>query len=330
VISCSGLGVVGGLRGYGAFVTPTQLRAFSAVVRLGSVKDAAAELSVTEAAVSLHIGSLRKELGDPLFTRTSSGLAFTPGGLRLARRSLELLGLQDRTLREVSQAGQGRRLLRLAASSLFSEYAAPGLIELFTSRAKDLDVEMVVCHTHQFRSLLESRAVDVAIGPPAPAQSELVVHEPFLQYEVIPVAGAPVGAGELAGCTWLLGPAAVGDDGVVPRALRHFAVPEGSQRIFQSSAAALDEAKRGNGIALALAFAVRSDLTSGALIAVAAPGFDGTGRWAASTLPENHVPPAAAELIRFVRTPRAMTAMLRGAGAPVGHFRPSVHITLWS
>ena len=65
-------------------MTPTQLRAFATVVRLGSVKKAAADLAVSEAAVSLHVGQLRKELGDKLFVRTSSGLAFTPGGLRLA------------------------------------------------------------------------------------------------------------------------------------------------------------------------------------------------------------------------------------------------------
>ena len=82
-------------------MTPTQLRAFAAVVRLGSVKAAAAELFVTEAAVSLHVGQLRKELGDQLFRRTSAGLAFTPGGLRLASRAVELLGLQDRTVLEV-------------------------------------------------------------------------------------------------------------------------------------------------------------------------------------------------------------------------------------
>jgi DNA-binding transcriptional LysR family regulator len=126
-------------------VTPTQ-RAFSAVVRLGSVKEAAGELGVTEAAVSLHIGHLRKELGDRLFTRTASGLAFTPGGLRLASRAAELLGLQDRTIQEISQAGRGRRLLRLAASTLFAEHAAPGLIELFAGRANDLDVELSVHH----------------------------------------------------------------------------------------------------------------------------------------------------------------------------------------
>src|SRR5674476_1420302 len=97
-------------------MTPRQLRAFAAVVRLGSVKAAAGELDVTEAAVSLHIGKLRKELDYRLFTRTASGLAFTPGGLRLASRAAEILGLQDRTVLEISQAGRGRRLLRIAAS----------------------------------------------------------------------------------------------------------------------------------------------------------------------------------------------------------------------
>ena len=86
-------------------VTPTQLRAFAAVVRLGSVKSAAADLQVSEAAVSLHVAQLRKELGDKLFIRTAAGLAFTPGGLRLASRAAEMLGLQERTILEVSQAG---------------------------------------------------------------------------------------------------------------------------------------------------------------------------------------------------------------------------------
>jgi len=39
-----------------ASVTPTQLRAFAAVVRLGSVKKAAVDLEVSEAAVSLNVG----------------------------------------------------------------------------------------------------------------------------------------------------------------------------------------------------------------------------------------------------------------------------------
>jgi len=89
-------------------VTPTQLRAFAAVARRGSVKEAGVDLGVSGAAVSLHVAQLRKELGDQLYVRTSAGLAFTPGGLRLASRTAEMLGLQDRTILEVSQAGIGR------------------------------------------------------------------------------------------------------------------------------------------------------------------------------------------------------------------------------
>ena len=164
-------------------LTPTQLRAFAAVVRLGSVKKAAVDLEVSEAAVSLHVGQLRKELGDKLFLRTSSGIAFTPGGLRLASRAAEMLGLQDRTILEVSQAGAGRRLLRVAASSLFAEHAAPGLIDLFASRADDLDVELSVHGPRQFPALLHTRAVDVAIGPRPDNVDDGIAGTPFLNYE---------------------------------------------------------------------------------------------------------------------------------------------------
>ena len=96
-------------------MTPTQLRAFACVVRRGSVKGAAEELGTTESAVSMNLKQLRTELDDPLFSRTPSGLAFTPGGLRLASRAMEILDLQSRTVLEVSEAGAGRRMLRLAS-----------------------------------------------------------------------------------------------------------------------------------------------------------------------------------------------------------------------
>ena len=107
-------------------MTPTQLRAFACVVRLGSVKAAAKELAVSEAAVSMHVAQLRKEFDDLLFTRASSGLAFTPGGLRLASRAVEILGLQDRTVREVSQAGHGRRVRRARRRGWCTPGAEPG------------------------------------------------------------------------------------------------------------------------------------------------------------------------------------------------------------
>jgi DNA-binding transcriptional LysR family regulator len=317
-------------------VTPTQLRAFSAVVRLGSVKAAATELGVTEAAVSLHVGHLRRELGDKLFARTASGLAFTPGGLRLASRAAELLGLQDRTVLEVSQAGRGRRLMRLAASTLFAEHAAPGLIELFAGRANDLDVELSVHHPRDFATLLSDRVVDVALGPVPSGLPDSIRRIAFLNYRIVAVAGInhPVSASsprpaQLREQTWLLGPSAV-TDGVVTAMLRRLEIPESRQQIFQSHAAAMDEAKRDAGIAVTLASAAASDVAAGKLAIVTGRGLTASGVWSAMTLPTHALVPAAAELTRFITTPRATQAMLRGSGVNVGHFRPSIHVTLWS
>ncbi len=318
-------------------MTPTQLRAFAGVVRLGSVKAAASELAVSEAAVSMHVGQLRKEFGDELFTRTASGLAFTPGGLRLASRAVEILGLQDRTAREVSQAGHGVRVLRLAASSLFAEHAAPGLIDLFAGRAKDLQVELSVQPVAQFPTLLAARTVDVAIGPAVSTPVDSLVQQMFLLYDVVavtrpdhPLAGVVVAADQARRQIWNLGPAAVGTEGVVPTLLRTLRVREENQRIFQSDAAALQETKRSDGVALALRFAVAGDLAARRLVAVDGPGLRAQGRWATTALPPRDQTPAAAELLRFITTPRATQAMVRGAGVNVGRFKPAVHVTLWS
>jgi DNA-binding transcriptional LysR family regulator len=317
-------------------VTPTQLRAFAAVVRLGSVKKAAVDLDVSDAAVSLHVAQLRKELGDKLFIRTSAGIAFTPGGLRLASRAGELLGLQDRTVLEVSQAGAGRRLLRVGTSSLFAEHCAPGLIELFAGRADDLDVELSVHNPDSFEVLLRTRALDVAIGPRPAVLDDTITSKAFMKYQLIAVASPdhPMTKinprnGELREQVWLLGPSAA-EVGLVPTIMRRLNVPEENQQIFQSHVAALEEAKRGRGIALVVSFAASQDLANGDLKQVPGQTLQQEAVWHVLALTERGTPPAVAELTGFVSTPRAIQAMLRGSGVNVGRFRPSIHVTLWS
>ena len=317
-------------------MTPTQLRAFACVVRRGSVKGAAEELGTTESAVSMNLKQLRTELDDPLFSRTPSGLAFTPGGLRLASRAMEILDLQSRTVMEVSEAGNGRRMLRLASSDLFAEHAAPGLISLFTSRAKDLDVELSVHPVSEFRDLLSSRTIDVALGPINGARPPVVTRE-FLAYDVLVVAAPEhpavidkLGPKQLAEQVWHLGPGAVEPSGETSEVLRRLGVPEKRQRIYQSDAAALAETRRGQGLAVAVGFTIRDDLRNGRLVPVEAPELASRGSWAAWSLGGDQLTSVGAELIRFVGTPRATQAMIRGEAAGQGRFRPAVHVTLWS
>jgi DNA-binding transcriptional LysR family regulator len=319
-------------------MTPAQLRAYSAVVRLGSVRAAAAELGMSDAGISMHVAALRKELDDPLFTRTGAGLAFTPGGLRLASRAVEILGLQQQTAIEVTEAAHGRRLLRIAASSTFAEHAAPGLIELFSSRADDLSVELSVHPTSQFRDLIRSRAVDIAIGPASESSvgADLFVR-PFLKYQIITVVApeSPLAVGMptpglLRQQHWMLGPSAGSADGEIANMLGTLAIPESHQRIFQSDAAALEEVLRVGGATLTIGFAVAKDLAAGRLTHVTGPGLDKAGEWCAMTLAPSARQPAVSELVRFITTPRCIQAMIRGSGVGVTRFRPKVHVTLWS
>ena len=295
---------------------------------------------MSDAGVSLHVAALRKELDDPLFSRAASSLAFTPGGLRLASRAVEILGLQQQTVIEVTEAGRGRRLLRIAASTAFAEHAAPGLIELFSSRANDLSVELSVHPTGQFAGLISSRAVDIALGPTDADTAESggsIVVRPFLKYQIIaiaptdsPLARAVPTLTALREQHWMLGPSAGSADGAVAAMLRSLAIPESHQRIFQSDAAALEEVRRVGGLTLTVGFSVAKDLAAGRLAHVTAPGLQMAGEWCAATLTPAARQPAASELLRFITTPRCTQAMIRGTGVGVTRFRPKVHVTLWS
>ena len=274
------------------------------------------------------------------FSRTSAGLAFTPGGLRLASRAIEILGLQQQTAIEVTEAAHGRRLLRIAASSAFAEHAAPGLIELFSSRANDLSVELSVHPTSRFKELISSRAVDIALGQASDdrqATDNAIVVRPFLNYQILTVAapGSPLithppTPALLREQLWMLGPSAGSVDGEIAAVVRNLAIPESHQRIFQSDAAALEEVQRVGGVSLAIGFTVGKDLAAGRLIHVKGQGLQVPGEWCAFTLTPAARQPAVSELVRFITTPRCTQAMLRGTGVGVTRFRSKIHVTLWS
>jgi LysR family transcriptional regulator, low CO2-responsive transcriptional regulator len=228
-------------------------------------------------------------------------------------------------------------MLRVASSSLFAEHAAPGLIQLFSDRARDLDVELSTHSQSRFETLLQTRAVDAAIGSRPTSLDPSIIGTHFLNYQMVavaspdhPLARRAAAANDLRRQTWLLGPSAAGEGGEVPAMLQRLNVPEEQRQIFQSHAAALEEAKRGKGIALAVSFAVSQDVSNGDLTRLSGPHLQAQGGWSILTLADRNAPPVAEELTRFVTTPRAIQAMLRGSGVAAGRFRPSIHVTLWS
>src|SRR3954449_12532838 len=164
-------------------MTLAQLQSFVLVARHGSVKAAAAELEVTEPAVSVAVSALRKELGDDLFVRSGRGIALTEGGRRLAALATEILGLAEQARRSVS-SGETQRI-QVVATSLVAEHIAP-LIELFTAREEGLEVAVEAAPGAGFAEALEHRRADIALGPDPGV--ERIASAPFLRCRLILVA----------------------------------------------------------------------------------------------------------------------------------------------
>ncbi len=87
----------------------TALRAFEAAARLGSVTAAAAELAVTQGAISRQIRLLEEDLQQPLFRRLHRGLELTAAGQKLSALDDRRLR-PDRLRRRRPQAAAGRGL----------------------------------------------------------------------------------------------------------------------------------------------------------------------------------------------------------------------------
>ena len=121
--------------------TETRLRTFVAVAATGSIRAAAAQLVVTESAVSAAVGALSRDLGVALVERDGRGLRLTPAGetyLGYARRVLGLLDEGSAAVFGDQAPGQGR--LRLAAVTTAGEHLLPALLASFRLRWPAVDL----------------------------------------------------------------------------------------------------------------------------------------------------------------------------------------------
>ena len=307
-------------------MTLAQLQSFVLVARLGSVKAAAAQLQVTEPAVSVAVAALRKELGDELFKREGRGIALTPGGRRLAALAGEILSLAEQARRSVADSG---RRVQVAATGLAAEHVGP-LLDAFAAREEGVELAVETLPAAQFAEALEHRRADIALGPdPGPVAT--IAAAPFLRCRLV-VAAAPshplAGAQAIAPATlererWLSAPL----DPATGTGLflaRHGLAPE--VVACASGAAALDAAAAGEGVVLALAHELRGR----ALVRLDVRGTPVVELWHASTLGLGRALPAALALQRFAATPEATQAVAaRNQAHPPPGARRGVHVTLW-
>ncbi|MCU6733999.1 selenium metabolism-associated LysR family transcriptional regulator [Diplocloster agilis] len=121
-----------------------QLEAFVCVVEQKSFSKAAKALYLTQPTVSAHIQSLEKELGCRLLARSTKELFVTAKGERLYLYARQMLGLEEKILKEFHLKGRRRNeRLALAASTIPGQYILPEILSAYRKQYPDEKFQVI-------------------------------------------------------------------------------------------------------------------------------------------------------------------------------------------
>lgn len=117
------------------------LRAFEAVARRLSFSQAAAELHLTQSAISRQIKALEDELGAPLFARGTRHVELSADGASLLRAVVPWLDRLDTSVRQI-RAARGRRVVNLTTFASFASMWLIPRMEAFQRANPDMDIRV--------------------------------------------------------------------------------------------------------------------------------------------------------------------------------------------
>lgn len=153
----------------------TQLEMLLATVEAGGVQRAAARVFRTQPAVSMALRKLEREIGAPLFDRSTRGAyVLTPQGDILYQCAKKLLRIRDEALAEVRSLRElqnGR--LRIGANESTGNYLLPQLIRTFHQRHPKIKVEVIRNNSATLLNDVKEDLVDLALISYEPLDKEI-------------------------------------------------------------------------------------------------------------------------------------------------------------
>ena len=163
-----------------------QLRAFCHAARSQSIARAAADLGVTQPAVSMQIRELEHELEAVLFERSGPRVSLSPAGQQLLAIAEPLVEAMDR-LPEVCAEPPGDSFpaeLRIAAGPGAVAFVLPPYIRRLRDEYPNLRLKMGTCRVGEALKLLGSNEVDLAVGAEQFGTKGCIYH-PAFTYELV-------------------------------------------------------------------------------------------------------------------------------------------------
>lgn len=140
----------------------TKYKIFLSVAENQSISKAAAQLYISQPAVSITIRKLEESLNTTLFIRKSKGVVLTEKGRLLyenARKALHMLSDTEKSLRFPLNAGH----LRIASSNVLCKHFLMPYLKEFTNLYPNTDLAITCTSSIEACSMIEECSIDLAL-----------------------------------------------------------------------------------------------------------------------------------------------------------------------
>ncbi len=167
-------------------------RTFLEIVKSGSFISAAANLNMTQTAVSARIRVLEAQLDRPVFVRNKAGAKLTPAGETFLRHATTLVQVWERARRAVALPAGRESVVTLGSElSLWSPLLRHWLLWMH-SECPDVAVSAQIDTAERLMAQVQDGSLDVAVLYAAPKRpgiiAELLFEEKLVLVRTTPVA----------------------------------------------------------------------------------------------------------------------------------------------
>ncbi len=167
-----------------------RIRVFHEVAVKLSFTRAAAELNITQPAVTKHIREMEGQLNVRLFNRHGNRVSLTPAGevvLRYAEKIMNAYKGMEAELSQVMDIRSG--IVRIGASTTVAQTILPKLLALFRKAYPDVEFTFIQGNSDFITQQIITEAVDLAIVEGVTHHPQ-VVYTPFVKDELVLVTNA--------------------------------------------------------------------------------------------------------------------------------------------
>lgn len=159
------------------------LEYFLRTSELGSINRTAADLHLSQPALSRHIAALEHEMGTQLFTRTQGGVVPTESGKLLADRARPLLRQFAILKEQVGEMAAGRVAIGIPPS--WQKVVTTALVERITTQFPGVALRLHEGVSHMLRDYMFAGLLDLCVlpfatTPAAGYQQTALVREPLI------------------------------------------------------------------------------------------------------------------------------------------------------